>query len=83
MAETFVPMPSDASAVSDVEEAAEMLRSEGISIRYVRSILIPGDETCFHVFDAASIEVVRDALRRVGIQFERIVPVAEVRGHHF
>jgi uncharacterized protein DUF4242 len=72
-----------ASTVDDVKDAARMMRNDGVSIRYVRSIVIPADETCLHVLEASSAAIVRDAMDRAGIRFERIVPVTEVRGHHF
>jgi hypothetical protein len=47
-------------------------------VRYVGSLVIPGDETCFHIFDASSLEAVRDAMERASTRFERIVPVIQL-----
>jgi hypothetical protein len=38
--------------------AAEALALEGVPIRYVRTTYVPDDETCFHLFEAASTDIV-------------------------
>ena len=81
MAETYAPASSGGSAVSDVQDAVQDLRDEGLPIRHLRSILIPDDEMCFHVFDAPSAASVSDVGRRAGIPFERIMPITEFHGH--
>jgi hypothetical protein len=43
------------------------------TVRYLRSILIPGDETCLHLVEADSIEHVADAFEQVGLEADRIV----------
>ena len=50
----------------------EALSRMDAGVRYVRSILIPEDETCFLLFEAASIDDVREAARIAGLPFERI-----------
>jgi hypothetical protein len=57
--------------------AAEQLSGEGARIRYVRTTFLPDDETCFHVFEAASEEAVGEACRRAGIAAGRIAPAVE------
>ena len=42
-------------------------------VRYLRSIVIPGDETCLHLVEADSAEQVADAFRQVGLEADRIV----------
>jgi hypothetical protein len=39
--------------------------------------LLPGDETCFHVFEAASEAAVAEACRLAGLETLRIVPALE------
>lgn len=41
-------------------------------VRLVRSIFVPEDETCFYLFEAPSIEAVREAMPRAGLRVERI-----------
>jgi hypothetical protein len=53
--------------------AADTLRSSGTVVRYVRSIYIPEDETCFFVYEADTRDAVRDAAGRAELQVERIL----------
>jgi hypothetical protein len=52
--------------------AAEQLTREGTPVRYLRSIFVPEDETCFFLCEAASVEAVREAVQRADLRFERI-----------
>lgn len=52
--------------------AAEDLTREGTSVRYLRSIFVPEDETCFLLYEAASADDVRAAAERAALPFERI-----------
>jgi hypothetical protein len=79
MAELYAPSLTEGSSARAAEAAARSLREEGLAVRYMRSIVIPGDETCFHVFEAQSADAVREVGRRAAIRFERIVPVIEVQ----
>jgi hypothetical protein len=63
--------------VERAREAAERLTSEGMRVWYVRSILIPAAETCFHVFEGVSAEAIGAASRRAAIDYERIVEVLQ------
>lgn len=47
--------------------------ADGSSVRYLRSIVIPGDETCLHLVRADSIEDVEAAFERIGLTADRIV----------
>lgn len=60
--------------------AAEELSSEGVPIRYVRTTFLPDDETCFHLFEAASAEVVEEASSRAELGRARVVPAIEASG---
>ena len=57
--------------------AAEELAHAGMPIRYVRTTYLPDDETCFHVFEAASIDIVEEAGRRAELACTRVVPAVE------
>jgi hypothetical protein len=46
--------------------------------RYVRSMYVPEDEVCFHVFEATSVEAVRAAGESVSLTFDRIVLAEEM-----
>ena len=57
--------------------AADELTAEGTPTRYVRSLYLPEDETCFYVFQACSADAVTAACRRAGIAYERIVAAVD------
>jgi hypothetical protein len=55
--------------------AAELTRA-GTPVRCTRSVFVPEDETCFLLYEAASIRVVREAASRAGLSFERVTEAA-------
>lgn len=55
-----------------VRRAAEDVTRPGMEVRHVRSVFVPADETCFHLFDAASAAAVRAAGERAAIDFDRV-----------
>ena len=59
--------------------AAEELAREGRRIRYVRSIFLPADETCFHLYEAACEGDVDEASARAGTAFAQIVAAVDGR----
>lgn len=75
LAEVYTPNRGDAVARTRAD-AATLARSRGV--RYVRAILVPEDETCFHVLDAASAEIVDGAAREGSVRVERIAEAVEV-----
>jgi hypothetical protein len=80
LVETYVPRSRarDAHAAGrDVGAAAIELTREGTPVRYVRTTFLPVDETCFHVFEAVSEEVVAEVFRRAGVGSGRIVSAVE------
>ncbi|MDQ3065775.1 MAG: DUF4242 domain-containing protein [Actinomycetota bacterium] len=54
--------------------AAEQLTREGMAVHYVRTTFLPADETCFHLFEASSAEVVEEVSRRAELSRARVVP---------
>jgi len=53
--------------------AADSLSADGTRVRFVRSIFVPEDETCFYVYEADSVGAVREVARRAGLPAERVV----------
>lgn len=52
--------------------AAADVSREGEAVRYVRSIVVPEDETCFLLYEAPSIDAVRAAAEQAGLGAGRI-----------
>ena len=76
----FVGRPPELQAFAESSaEALEAMSSEGYVTRYVRSVVVRADETCFHLFEATSQEVVAELARRAELRYERIVEAEEHR----
>jgi Protein of unknown function (DUF4242) len=81
LVERYVPVVSPAElerALEQLKETTLELQSEGAHVRYLGSTIVPEDEACFCQFDAPSEELVAEANRRAGIEFDRIVPAVAV-----
>ena len=65
---------------ADSDPAALARLADRNTVRYLRSILIPADETCLHLVDAVSVELVAEALQQIGLQADRIVEAVDLRG---
>jgi Protein of unknown function (DUF4242) len=69
--------------IADLQDRARAtaaaMRGEGREVRHLRSVLVRADETCFHLFEAASEDVVAELGRRAGLRYERIVEAEEPR----
>jgi hypothetical protein len=73
--EVYVSRSDEATVQRDAKQArraAEQVTREGTPVRFMRSIFVPDDETCFHVYEAASAECVREAAVRAALRFERV-----------
>jgi hypothetical protein len=64
----FYVSRSDGAAVADgarrARAAAAQLNREGTPVRYLRSLFLPDEETCFYLYEAASADAVRAAACR-------------------
>jgi hypothetical protein len=67
------------SITADPDSAALARLGDRNTVRYLRSILIPGDETCLHLVEAASAEQVAEAFELVGLEADRIVEAVGLR----
>jgi ubiquinone/menaquinone biosynthesis C-methylase UbiE len=61
--------------------AAAALTAEGRSVRLVRSIFVPEDETCFLLVEADTAEAVHEAANRAAVPFERVLATAGHTNH--
>lgn len=74
-------LPGSTRALEDASvsarRAAELATGEGVPMRYLRTTLLPSDETCFHLFEAASVAVVEAAAARAGLRWDRVVEAVD------
>ena len=68
---------SVARAAERARLAANAMAREGTPVRYLRSMHVLTDETCFLLFEAESIDVVRDLARSALLPVEHVVEVVE------
>ena len=69
-----------AGAVADQRARAELIPRLATGISYVRTTIVPGDQTLLHVFEASSPEALRDAVAIAALECDRIVEVVEAPG---
>lgn len=85
LVELYVSRTDSGAVASDAARArlaAEELTREGTPVRYLRSIFVPEDETCFSLYEAASADDVREVARRAALRFEHVAEVlTPARGH--
>lgn len=67
-----------ALATAGARQAAESLTRDGVPVHFVRSIFVPEDETCFLLFEAVSLEAVRQAVVAAALPCDGI---HETAGH--
>lgn len=68
--ETYLPLAEESAVTAvaaRVAAAARAVSAEGQDIRHLRTIYVPEDETCYHLFEAGSPESVRGVARRAGL----------------
>lgn len=58
------------------ERAAAELTAAGTPVRFLRSIFVPRDETCLFLFEAASIDAVREAAHRADLPVDHVAETA-------
>ena len=80
LVEMFVPRSRAGEARAAgrrARDAAEALALEDVEIHYLRTTFLPDDETCFHLFEAASPEAVAEASNRAELGRVRIVAAVD------
>ena len=80
LAETYQPRldsTESSEAIERLRAAAEELTAAGRPVRHVRSIVVPGYETAFHVFEGLSTEAVEEVGRRAQHEFDRVTEALE------
>jgi len=65
------------SIVPDQRERAKLVAHLGTGIMYVRTTIVPGDQTLLHLFEATSVDALREAVSVAALECDRIVEVFE------
>jgi muconolactone delta-isomerase len=65
---------SQKRAIQTVKE----LTAQGKDVRYIRSTFVPGENRCMCLFEAPSVDNVREANERAQIPFTRIVAAEDL-----
>ena len=81
MAECFWPGVTEQHVITAgarARRAAEAIRDGGGAVRYLGSILVPGDEIALCLFEAASLEAAQDVNRRADIPSERVLEIVRL-----
>jgi len=73
LVETYTPVSREAETRANFARIA----AGGGPVRHLRATFIAEDETCFHVIEAPSLDVVREALTSAALSYERIVEATE------
>ena len=79
LAELYAPRTTTGAAGharDRAESAMAELAAEGTSVRLLRAIFVPADETCLFLFEATSVDAVRETARRAALSFEHIAEAA-------
>jgi len=74
LGELYVPRGHGVAVEDDevrVRAAAAELTREGRPVRFLRTIFVPEDETCFYLFEASSAGSVREVGARAALLFEQ------------
>ena len=81
LVELYLPRRDEAAladAAMRAGAACDALASEGTHVRYLRTIFVPQDEICFHLYEAQAADAVGEASLRAEIAYERIVRAVSV-----
>jgi hypothetical protein len=65
------------TALVDAQRRARRVAELGEGIAYLRTTFVPGDETCFHLFGAPSMQALDEAVQLGALGQVRIVEAVE------
>jgi hypothetical protein len=67
-----------AAAGAQVKTCVAGMQSEGVKVRWLRSLYLPESSQTHCYFEGPTVADVVELNRRAGLPYERIVPVAEM-----
>ena len=75
-AERYLPGSTPAERAAEVSRVhAAQAHMQALGVVHVRSLIVPADEMCMHLFDAARESDLIVAYRRARLPYDRIVEV--------
>lgn len=77
LAERYVAEATAASLACDADRVRAAANGV-VGTTFLQSLYLPGDETCFFLFDSPSAELVGRAAALAGLTVDRVVPVSFV-----
>jgi hypothetical protein len=80
LVEVYQPRAGASVAAARARSAAEAVSCAATRVRYVRSIFVPEDETCFHIFESSSKDAVLATIERAALRFARIAEAVSMTG---
>ena len=81
LVELYLPRRDEAAladAAMRARAASDQVANEGRHVRYLRTIFVPQDEICFHLYEAQAAEAVGEASLRAQIAYDRIVRAVSI-----
>jgi hypothetical protein len=78
LGELYLGDSADAAAAKADRAALELAR-ERRAVRHLRTIFVPADELCLHLFEADSEETVGEVGRRAATPFDRVLAAREIQ----
>jgi hypothetical protein len=75
LVELYVSRTDRDSVCRDADRArraSAQLTDEGTPVEFLRAIFVPEDETCFYLFEAGTVDAVREAATRAALEFEHV-----------
>jgi len=79
--ELFVPRREGDTVAAQADRLAALaanLREEGTKVRYLRTLHLPQDETCFFVFEADSLTSMRRLKARARLAHARLASASSI-----
>ena len=73
-----ITMEELAAAQKRAIQTGKELTAQGKDVRYIRSTFVPGENRCMCLFEAPSMEHVREANERAQIPFTRIIAAEDL-----
>ena len=82
LAETYAPRDAagaGAPSAGDIARATAQASGPGAPVRFLGAIAVPGEETCFGLYQAPTADAVRAAMAAARLHPERITPAVTIR----